>query len=167
MRACRLAAQALLAGLLCVLTVACATPVFRNVADVMRIAPLDVQQDPDRYTGATVLWGGRIVAFDNHIDRSEVEILAFPLDRDRQPLTDAPGEGRFVLVLPGYVDASDYAVGRHLSMRGTLAGTRSGHVQDQPYLHPVVRAEHVHAWPWGFMLDREPRIRVGVGVGIR
>lgn len=151
----------------CLLAGACATPVFRDVAAVAPISPVDVQQSPGRHVGAEVIWGGRIVGFENLAGRSEVEVLAFPLDRDQQPLTEAPSEGRFILVLPGYVEALDYEVGRHLSARGTLAGTRSGHVGEHAYLHPLVRGEHVHVWPWGFMLDRRPRISIGVGVGIR
>jgi len=146
---------------------ACATPVFKDVAHVARVSPVDVQQAPERYSGATIVWGGRIVGFDNLEDRSEVEVVAFPLDRDQQPLTDAPSEGRFLLVLPGYVEALDYEVGRHLSVHGTLAGTRVGRVQEHVYVYPLVRGEHVHVWPWGFMLDRKPRISIGVGVGIR
>ena len=167
MQAVRSVLPGLFVGLACAMLAACATPVFRNVADVTRISPADVQQDPSGYPGATVLWGGRIVAFANHVDRSEVEVLAFPLDRNQQPLTDAPSEGRFLLVLPGYVEALDYEVGRHLSVRGALAGTRAGQVQEHAYVYPLVRGEHVHVWPWGFMLDRTPRISIGVGVGIR
>lgn len=145
----------------------CATPVIRDVPTVVDIAPLDVQQSPGRYDGADVIWAGRIVDFQNLAERSEVEVVAYPIDRDQQPLTEAPSEGRFLLVLPGYVEALDYEVGRHLTVHGTLAGTQEGRVQEQSYLYPVIRGISVHVWPWGFMLDRKPRISIGVGVGIR
>ena len=146
----------------------CATPVIRDTAAVVALRPTDVQQAPPaQHDGAVVLWGGRIVAFDNRVDHAEIEVVAFPLDRGQQPLTEAPSEGRFLLVLPGYVEALDYAVGRHLTVRGPLAGSREGLVQEHPYVYPVVRGIDVHVWPWGFMLDRRPRVSIGVGIGIR
>ncbi|MEO8012181.1 MAG: Slp family lipoprotein [Dokdonella sp.] len=154
-------------GLAVLLLVGCATPVIRDAAHVVDIAPIDVQQAPGRYDGAGVIWAGRIVDFRNLKDVSEVEVVAYPIDRDQQPLTDAPSEGRFLLVLPGYVEALDYEIGRHLTAHGTLAGTREGEVQEQAYLYPIVSGISVHVWPWGFMIDRKPRIRIGIGVGIR
>ena len=145
----------------------CATPVIRDTARVAALAPTDVQQASRPLDGTEILWGGRIVAFDNRADHAEIEVVAFPLDRAQQPLTEAPSEGRFLLVLPGYVEALDYAVGRHLTVRGTLAGLRDGLVQEHAYVYPVVRGTDVHVWPWGFMLDRRPRVSIGIGVGIR
>lgn len=149
------------------LLVACATPVFKDVSRVIRVSAIDVQQSPEQYNGAQIVWGGRIVGFNNLEDRSEVEVVAFPVDRGQQPITDAPSEGRFLLVLPGYVEALDYEVGRHLTVQGTVFGTFAGRVQEHDYLFPLVRGTAVHVWPWGFMLDRKPRISIGVGVGIR
>ncbi len=145
----------------------CASPVIRDTARIASLSPIDVQQGTVIADDTEVLWGGRIVAFDNRVDRTEIEVVAFPLARDQSPLTEAPSEGRFLLVLPGYVESADYAVGRHLTMRGLLAGTREWRVQDRAYLYPVVRGRDVHVWPWGFMFDRRPRVSIGVGIGIR
>ncbi|HNR91352.1 MAG TPA: Slp family lipoprotein [Dokdonella sp.] len=147
--------------------VGCATPPIRDTARVVALRPLDVQQQPARDDGAEVLWGGRIVAFDHRSGHAEIEVVSYPLARDQSPLTEAPSEGRFMLQLSGFVEPLDYAVGRHLTVRGILAGTHAGMVQEQPYLYPVVRGREVHVWPWGFMLDRRPRVHVGVGVRVR
>jgi outer membrane lipoprotein len=164
----RLVKRLLLLAIACSVLVGCATPVIRDTAGVVALRPTDVQQAPPaQHDGADVLWGGRIVAFDNRADHAEIEVVAFPLDRAQQPVTDAPSEGRFVLVLPGYVEALDYPVGRHLTVRGTLAGSREGLVQEHAYVYPIVRGRDVHVWPWGFMLDRRPRVSIGIGVGIR
>jgi len=144
----------------------CATPLFKD-ARWADLVPSDVQQSPDGVHGTEVLWGGRIVAFENREDSSEIEIVSYPIDRARQPVTDAPTQGRFILVLPGYVEAFDYPIGRHLTVHGALAGVRVGHVQEAEYVYPLVRGRTVHVWPWGFMLDRKPRVSIGVGVGIR
>jgi outer membrane lipoprotein len=145
----------------------CATPVFKNVTHRVDVSASDVQQAPEQYSGAEIVWGGRIVGFENREDTTEVEVVSYPLDREQKPIVEAPTQGRFLLVLPGYVEALDYPVGRHLSVHGQLAGTRVGRVQDHEYIYPLVRGSAVNVWPWGFMLDRKPRVSIGVGVGIR
>jgi outer membrane lipoprotein len=159
--------RALLPLLSAALLTACATPVFKDVANRIDATPSDVQQTPERYSGAEIVWGGRIVGVENREDTTEVEVVSYPLDRDQQPIPEAPTQGRFILVLPGYVEAFDYPVGRHLSVHGVLSGTRVSSVQDHEYVYPLVRGKAVNVWPWGFMLDKKPRVSIGVGVGIR
>ncbi len=146
---------------------ACATPAFRNVGNVVGIVPSDVQQSPNRDIGAEVVWGGRILAIENREQRTEVEVIAYPLDRDQQPLSEASTVGRFILILPGFAEPLDYPVGRHLSVHGIVSGTRQGQVDQHAYVFPLLRAREVTVWPWGFMLDKKPRVHIGVGVQIR
>lgn len=149
----------------CVLA-ACATPVFKNAGNSVAIVPSEVQQSADRYTGSEVVWGGRIIAVENRERTTEVEVIGYPLDRDLQPIPDAPTVGRFIIVLLGFVEPLDYPAGRHLSVYGIVSGTRLDHVDEHEYLYPLLRAREVNVWPWGFMFDRKPRIKVGVGVTI-
>ncbi|MFA7321875.1 MAG: Slp family lipoprotein [Dokdonella sp.] len=155
-----LAATALLLG-------ACAAPVFRNVGNLSPIMPSDVQQSPERHLGSDVVWGGRIIGVANREQTSEVEVIGYPLDRDQQPMPDAPTVGRFIIVLPGFVEPFDYPAGRHLSVHGRVSGTRLGQVEEHEYLYPLLQAREVKVWPWGFIFDKKPRINVGVGVMIR
>jgi outer membrane lipoprotein len=162
----RLAVRSLALGLACLALASCATPAFKDVDAAIAIVPADVQQSADRYTGAEVVWGGRIIAVENREQTTEVEIVAYPLDRDQQPMPDAPTVGRFILVLPGFVEPYDYPAGRHLSVHGIVAGTRIGRVDAHDYLYPMLRAREVTVWPWGFMFDKKPRVSLGVGVRI-
>lgn len=145
---------------------ACATPAFRNVDNVVAIAPSDVQQAPDLHVAAEVVWGGRILGVGNRENTTEVEVIGYPLDRDQQPLTELSTVGRFILILPGFVEPLDYPVGRHLSVLGVVSGTRAGQVDQHDYLFPLLQAREVTVWPWGFMLDKKPRVHIGVGVRI-
>jgi outer membrane lipoprotein len=153
--------------LLALLLGACAAPVFHNVQRAVAIAAIDVQANGDAYAGTEILWGGRIVRVENLERTTEVEVVSYPLDRDRQPRTEDPTQGRFLLILPGFAEPFDYQAGRHLTVHGVLAGTRSGRVQEHEYLYPVVEPRVVHVWPWGFMFDRRPRISIGIGARIR
>lgn len=150
----------------CAITAACATPVFNDTGNLSAVVASDVQQSPDRYAGTEVIWGGRIIKVENREQTTEVEIVAYPLDRDQQPQPDSPTVGRFMLVLPGFVEPFDYPAGRHLSVRGVIDGARLGHVDEHDYLYPLLRAKEVTVWPWGFMFDKRPRVSVGVGVRI-
>lgn len=158
--------RALVLVLLCGVLAACATPAFKDVRNPVAIVPSDVQQSADRYAGSEVIWGGRIIAVENRELTTEVEIIGFPLDRDQQPVPDASTVGRFIIVLPGFVEPLDYPAGRHLSVNGIVSGVRLGHVDEHAYLYPMLRAREVNVWPWGFMFDKKPRITVGVGVVI-
>ncbi len=152
--------------LTCLALAACATPAFKNVGNPVAIVPSDVQQSADRYAGSEVIWGGRIIGVENRELTTEVEVIGYPLDRDQQPMPDAPTVGRFIIVLPGFVEPLDYPAGRHLSAHGIVSGTRLGHVDEHEYLYPLLRAQEINVWPWGFMFDKKPRVGIGIGVSV-
>lgn len=158
--------SALIVALSCLTLASCATPAFKDVTHVVALVPSDVQQSAARSTGAEVVWGGRIISVENRETTTDVEVIAYPLDRDQQPIADAPTVGRFILVLPGFVEPFDYPVGRHLSVHGFVSGLRSGHVEEHDYVFPLLRASEVTVWPWGFMFDKKPRVSLGVGIRI-
>ncbi|WP_067648247.1 Slp family lipoprotein [Dokdonella koreensis] len=148
-----------------VLVAGCATPVFKDVANRIDATPLDVQRAPERYTEGEVVWAGRIIAVENRETTTEVELVGYPMDRAQRPLPEARSEGRFILVLPGYVEAYDYPEGRYVTVHGRLAGSRVKPIQQRDYVFPLVRAQAVHVWPSGFQFDK-PTISLGIGVGI-
>lgn len=152
--------------LMCGMLTACVTPAFKDAGNSVAISPSDVQQSADRYTGSEVVWGGRIIAIENRERTTEVQVIGYPLDRDQQPMLDAPTVGRFIIVLPGFVEPLDYPVGRHLSVYGIVSGVHLGHVDEHEYLFPMLDAREVNVWPWGFMFDKQPRVNIGVGVSI-
>lgn len=158
--------RALVRVLMCGVLTACATPAFKDAGNSVAIMPSDVQQSADRYKGSEVVWGGRIIAVANREQTTEIEVIGYPLDRDQQPMPDAPTVGRFIVVVPGFVEALDYPAGRHLSVYGVVSGTRVDHVDEHEYLYPLLRAREVNVWPWGFMFDNKPRLGIGIGVSI-
>ncbi|MGB0134312.1 Slp family lipoprotein [Dokdonella sp.] len=147
------------------LSAGCAAPVFRDVANTLQIAPIDVQQSPDAYAGAEILWGGRIVSMEIAEGNTRMEVIAFPLNRAQQPAPDADSIGRFMLIVPGLANPLEYAPGRHLTTQGVITGIWSGIVDGREYPYPAIQASAVNIWPWGFMFDSQPRISIGIGVG--
>lgn len=94
-----------------------------------------------------VQWGGQIVAVDNRVDRTELEILGYPLDPDGRPDTSAPSLGRFVAVRPGFLDPADYAPGRLITASGSLGATRPGTVGSAPVRLATLEVESLRLWP--------------------
>lgn len=141
-----------------------ATPVVQPRNTPIATMPHDVAVEPERYSGGTVIWGGMILKTANLEDHTEVTVLGYPLDGGQRPLIRAPTQGRFIIVLPGYVESHDYPQGRYLTLEGDLAGTRVGQVEQHDYVFPLVRAGHVHVWPNGFQFDNGPRWSYSIGI---
>ena len=112
----------------------------------------------------SVVWGGSIVSVNNLADTTELEILSYPLDRKFRPVIRERTEGRFILVMPGYVEALDWPHGRFVTVRGRLRGVREGRIEESDYVYPILDVEDVHLWPRNFPYE-EPRVSFGIGVG--
>jgi outer membrane lipoprotein len=152
-----------LAGALAALA-GCAAPVFKD-APRNPATPAEIAMQPERYHGADVVWGGKILGVRNLAERTEVEVVAYPLDRAQRPDQNAPTEGRFILALAGYVEPLDYPAGRFVTMRGRIAGTQSSRIDEHDVAFPLVEDAIVHLWPVNFPYER-PRISFGLGVGV-
>ncbi len=92
-------------------------------------------------------------------------MIAYPTDASQRPDQSAPTQGRFILVLPGYVEPLDFPPGRFLTVRGTLQGTRVGSVDAHDYVYPLLHEGDLHLWPVNFPNERA-RVRFGLGVGV-
>ncbi len=141
----------------------CATPVpFQGV--VLR-DELPVYAAAENDPGdVDVLWGGTIIGIKEHDDGSEIEVLAYPLNRKQQPDPRAPSEGRFVIRVPAKLQRLDAPEGRFLTVRGRLAGSYDGNVGRTQYRYPIVVDADWVLWRAGFQYDG---MRWSVGVGVR
>ena len=101
----------------------------------------------------------------NKAEHTEVEILAYPLDDSQRPQANDVGNGRFIAVIPGYVEPLDYPVGGWVTLQGTIQGVRSDHVGKAPYVFPLVRVRAAHVFSREEM-QRRSNVHVSLGVGI-
>jgi outer membrane lipoprotein len=146
---------------------ACApAPIYKAAPNTVTSAPFEVAQSPEQFANRPVVWGGRIVDVTNLADHSEVEILAYPLDRSQRPKASDSGNGRFIAVMPGYVEPLDYPAGGLMTISGTLAGSRAGKVGQADYVFPLVQTEQSHVWTADEMGKGKNNIHFGVGVGV-
>ena len=158
-----LAISILIAGTL--LVSGCTTPYDIGNADP-RVTPAEAAQDVAGMLNHTVAWGGQIAAAKNLKDKSELEVVGYPLDSENRPNPDAKPTGRFLVIQSGYLETADYAPGRLITVVGTVTETRRGTVGEAKYIYPVVVATKLQLWPKPSTDRREPGFHFGIGVGI-
>ena len=120
----------------------------------------ELVRDPDRHRGRTVMVGGTIVEVKNLKEGTQVEMLQKPLDGEGRPaMTDESG-GRFLIIVPQFLDAAVYHRGRSLTAIGTVDGSKMQLLGEIEYRYPVLTAKQVHLWsPY-----TGPRFSIGIGV---
>lgn len=154
-----------LSALLFGLTACAPPPIYKPVAGTLMATPTQVSQTPEQFNHGRVIWGGSIVRVRNLPDQSEIEILAYPLDSSQRPLFRSGASGRFIAIVPGYVESMNYPSGMPITVDGQLAGTRVGPVGQASYVFPLVKAAQWHAWTLDEMRSGHPSFSFGVGVG--
>jgi len=152
-------------ALLSLLMVGCATQSPLNTDAVsVTLTPEEVTSDPATAKG-TVIWGGVIVSSVNLVDRTQFEVLAYPLDSYQRPVTYKKSLGRFLLQSPDYIETQNYAPGRELTAIGTLQGITKGEIDEAKYDYPTVTLSDVHLWHKDNSHEK-PRFIFGIGLNI-
>lgn len=142
-------------------------PIYRASPDLVQATPAQVARTPEPFSRGQVIWGGRIVAVTNRTDHTEIEMLGYPLDKSQRPQPrDATG-GRFIAIVPGYLEPLNYPPGSLMTLSGHLQGTRSGKVGEAAYAFPLVAVDDYHLWTAEELRSPWSNVHVGVGVGIR
>lgn len=139
--------------------------VFDTTKVVMTITPRSVAAKPDVSLGKTVLWGGSILDVRNLKESTEIEVLAYPLNRFHRPLVDSEPQGRFIIRHMSYLEPTAYARDRLLSVVGTISGSQAGKVGESPYTYPVINSEQLHLWTKKTERTRTS-LHFGVGIGL-
>lgn len=114
----------------------------------------------------SVLWGGVLLGTSVLGDTTQLEVLAHPLDRRQRPMTGRASEGRFLIVVDGYLETIDYAPGRLVTVLGTLGEVREGMVGEATVRYPVVHSDELHLWSGNAGSDERPRFTFGIGVNL-
>ncbi|MGD2113123.1 MAG: Slp family lipoprotein [Gammaproteobacteria bacterium] len=139
-----------LATLLAVLlTAGCASPVPLAIRQGPPDSPTPatVRAQPGDYAGRAVRWGGVLIATGNRAHATRLTVLARPLASDGRPGAGDISLGRFIAVVPEFLDPRVYAPDRLVTVTGTLRGSETGRVGEHPYIYPVVAAQAWYLWP--------------------
>ena len=140
---------------------ACATsPKFDTAGVDVKLTPQRAVNENDALKGEPVLWGGVVIVSTNLKDSTQIEILAYPLKSNHRPDREQAPLGRFLAVHKGYLETTDYAQGRQITVRGTLSDKRIGRVGEAEYTYPVVNITQLHLWSG----SSESQIQFGFGL---
>lgn len=142
-----------------------AQPAFPDAPVDVAPMPYRVAADGARWLDREVVWGGMVLDVRNFENHSEVEVLAFPLDRRQAPTPHAADQGRFIALLPGFADPATLPEGRFVTLTGRITGERRGTLHTRSYLWPEVDVGRLHLWPEDFR-ERRTRVAIGIGIGI-
>jgi len=155
-----------LTALLPLLLVACTgTPNYEKHGADGALTPQNVAARPQMAVGKQVLWGGIIMKTVNLQDRTQLEVLAFPLGSNEKPNIDAASTGRFVVEKAGFLEPASYAQQRQVTVVGTLAEVLPGSVGESSYNFPLVKAQQLTLWPVYRDRGIGSNIHFGIGVG--
>ncbi|MCG6201291.1 Slp family lipoprotein [Psychromonas antarctica] len=142
---------------------ACSTPAMFDSKAVDLTITAQQASESKTIQGISVLWGGMIIASTNLQDTTQLEILAYPLASNQRPDTEQAPIGRFIAIYQGYLEKSDYAQGRLITMKGELQGKRSGRIGESEYIYPVLNTTQQHLWKKISPRD-PPRFHFGLGL---
>ena len=134
--------------------------------DTIALEPVTASQvasDPGLARG-TVLWGGTLVGAANLESGSQLEVLAYPLDRTQRPQVDRPSRGRFIVASADYLETVDFSEGRQVTVLGDLDGLEEVTIGQARRRLPVVQAGQLHLWT-GTGPRARPGFSFGIGIG--
>ena len=144
--------------LLALLLSACAS----QVPLLIREAPADspsleqVREHAADYLGRQVRWGGTIIETGNRENTTSLTVLGRPLYKAGEPEVTDDSAGRFIAIVPEFLEPQVYAPDRQVTVTGTLLRTEAGKVGEYSYTYPVIQAEVWYLWavetegPYGY-----------------
>lgn len=129
------------------------------------LTPTRAAADIGTSRGQRVRWGGVIINATNLKDSTQLEVLAYPLDRDGRPRREENPLGRFLAFKDGYLETVDYAPGRLITLTGPVQDTRIRKLGEADYTYPILLADDLRLWN-NKAPREEPRFHFGIGVGV-
>lgn len=103
---------------------------------------------PNDYRGDQVRWSGTIIAVENRGKHDTVLIIASQaLDSEGKPLADASSQGQFMAKVNHFLNPSIYTKGRFVTVAGTIVGSESRAIGNDPDSYPFVAVDDYYLSP--------------------
>ncbi len=152
-----MAAAALLPG--------CATGISKEVRSQVTYEGgfAELQQNPERFKGQTVIFGGKVIASEMLAQGPELVVLQLELDGGDRPQDNDQSKGRFLIHSKQFIDPAIYPQGTLVTVVGTLEESQERLIGQMAYRYPVINALEIKRWPPP--TDNSPRFHFGIGVG--
>lgn len=147
------------------ITTACATGISEQAQSQVTYTGAfeQVQQEPDKYTGETVIWGGKIIKTQPGDNQTEMVVLQLELGSQDRPKDNDDSKGRFLARSMKFLDPALFPPGTLITVVGRLIGPEERLIGKMAYQYPVI--EIIEAKKWPATGDGSPRFHFGIGVG--
>lgn len=102
---------------------------------------------PNNYQGDQVRWGGKITAVENRGEKDTVLIIASnALNSEGKPVSDTGNQGQFMAKVNHFLNPGVY-IDRSVTVAGTLMGSESRAIGNEPDTYPFVAVDDYYLWP--------------------
>jgi len=118
-----------------------------------------VRKAPQDFANANVQWGGIVEKIEYRDDSTWVEVIGRPLNRVGQPQTRELSDGRFLAIVPEFLEPADYKTGSAITVTGTVEGVHTRPIgdTDTAYEFPKVATVDHQLWIPSTRLTRNGR----------
>ena len=116
------------------------------------------------YTNMRVVWGGMIVKTQPLQHKTQIEVLAFPVDASGEPDRQTASQGRFLIQHQGFLEPADFSPGRWVSVVGKIGPSQMGKVGQASYRFPVILPEQLYLWPLTSRSNTQTYFHFGIGI---
>lgn len=123
----------------------------------------ELQQAPEKYTGETVMWGGKIVSTQPNDGNTEMVVLQLALGSQDRPQDNDQSQGRFLALSAQFLDPALFSPGTLITVVGRMQGAQKRLIGQMAYHYPVIDIIEVKKWTAN--TDASPRFHFGIGVG--
>jgi len=123
----------------------------------------DVLQDPAKYQGETLLWGGKVIETQVKEGVTDIVVLQLALGGYDRPMDDDQSHGRFLIRSSQFLDPALYPPATLVTVVGRLQGTERKPIGQMLYVYPVIDPIEIKKWPAG--VNPSPRFHFGIGIG--
>ncbi len=105
-----------------------------------------VFKDPEAHKNKIVIWGGENIETINQKDGTTlIVVLQRPLDWTEEPKFQR-SEGRFIILVEGYVDPYVFRRGRRITVAGEILGKKITRLGELEYPYPLLRSKQIYLW---------------------
>ena len=105
-----------------------------------------ISQNPERYKGILVIWGGEVIETRNLKEGTQVIILQRSLGYSEEPLLASTSGGRFIALYNGFLDPAIYKKGRIITVAGIIEGEKMLPLYEIEYSYPYINAKEIYLW---------------------
>ncbi len=135
--------------LICSLSlVACSSHVPKEIrqASPDQVPLSTVHSNIEQHIGKRVRWGGVILHIENQNTSTWLTIMAKPLWASGRPNDSDTSYGRFIAIIPGFLEPEVYANQREITITGRVTGTQARKVGDFEYNYPLIEVDQQYLW---------------------